>query len=385
MKKTIPIKQILLEARAIDRRSDALSKGIIPINGSNWNADRNNPKKITNMLNLSKNARSLDGEITDRNNISPFKEYSGMVRGGNFILDRIGNRNNVESPQTFEDSFHKHPTISKQHPRFEAAKEYFQNKPIATPSGKNQKQYNMFSTHDYGVNSSIADLSPNRKKTEYIITPTTNSNTISKLDTTILPNGDARHKLSLVSGNAKKYYDLNGNIINDANGYNPTKKNLFFKDKDVKSKLDYLKTLKVSERNGFHNKALDINNPGFSGDKLLAQTYKSEGLRNLRKTQPALHDTNYLNDYNQSNDFSNAANKRYLNNNGINLHNKVIAGINNLHDISVHTNELRNQHIKGKRELEKEVLPNYEFVNKQPPKGYARYFIEKLKKKLKED
>ena len=55
----IPIKQILLEARAIDRRIDALKKGIVPINGTNWNADRNNTKKVSKALDLGNKIKRI--------------------------------------------------------------------------------------------------------------------------------------------------------------------------------------------------------------------------------------------------------------------------------------------------------------------------------------
>ena len=359
-------KHLLLEARAIDRRQDAISKGIVPINGSNWNADRKNPKKINQMLNLAKKSKTIDGEITDRHNISPFKEYGGIINKNNIDMDRIGTRKSVSSVNTNDDTFHKHPAISLKNSRAAEATKHFKNLPISTPSGKPDKTFSkIFSTGDYGSNSISASLSPNNKSNEYIISPNTKSNTISKLSTTILPDDTAKHKLTYVSNKAKKFYDLNGNLINGANDYAPTKKKLFIKDKVISDKINALKTLKTTERKAFHNKALDINNMGFSGEKLLAQTYKREGLNALRKSQPSLHNTSYLNDYNKSSDFANTANTRYKNNNQINTNSRIIDTVGKMNNVDTFSNDIRNEAIKKRNELEKEVLPEYGYTSKK--------------------
>ena len=313
----IGIKEIILEARAFDRRKDALNKGIIPINGSNWNADRKNSKKINQLLNLAKQSKIMDGELTDRKKISPNKEYAGIVNNNKLILDKIGTRKDVSGKFTFEDTFHKHPTINEfTGSRKEAAIKHFKNIPIATPSGKNSKSFNPdLVKGDFGVNAMMASLAPNNKSTEYIISPNTKSNTISKLSTTIMPDETVKNRLTFASEKAKKFYDLNGNLINGANDYIPTRKKLFFKDKDIDSKIEYLKAIKKSERTGFHNKDLDINKPDSVDNPIsfLAKTYKQSGLNELRKFQPSLDNTRYLDLDKKSNMFSNESNNRFKN------------------------------------------------------------------------
>lgn len=253
----IPIKQILLEARAIDRRIDALKKGIVPINGTNWNADRNNPKKVSKALDLGNKIKRIDNTITKYGNISPHKEYSGTIENGKINPRIIGSRNDVYgvSGQT---TFHKHPNNLNN----DDFRNHFKNRPISTPSGEpNGKHiglHGLFNSGDYGASGSQALKNPNKKHTEYIFSPNTKSNTVAQLNSYVKdPESNSIQKTSFFSNKAKKYYDLNGNLKNGANDFtNPTNFLSINNIPDTKLLKDIknLRKFKDAERLSLHEK-----------------------------------------------------------------------------------------------------------------------------------
>lgn len=221
----IPIKQMLLEggiytimeileARAIDRRRDAIAKGIVPINGSNWNADRKNPNKVNKALDLSDKIKKIDNTITKYGNISPYREYGGTIENGKIVTRAIGDRHSVQG-RGGRVTFHKHPNTS--HKKYGA--DFFRNIPISIPSGIPN---NISSAGDYDASRIRANQNKNKKHTEYIFSPNTKSNTVSQINTVLKPEDkqlNFNQKTSHFSKDANNYYDLNGNLKNDANGF----------------------------------------------------------------------------------------------------------------------------------------------------------------------
>ncbi len=254
---TIPIKEILTEARAIDRRIDALKKGIVPINGTNWNADRNNPKKVSKALDLGNKIKRIDNTITKYGNISSHKEYSGTIENGKINPRIIGNRSNVDGVSS-QTTFHKHPNNLKN----EYFKNYFKNRPISTPSGTPNGKHGglrgLFNGGDYGASGTHALQNPNNKHTEYIFSPNTKSNTVAQLNSHVKDSeSNSIQKTSFFSDKAKKYYDLNGNLKNGANDYtNPTNFLSINNIPDTKVLKDVknLKKFKDTERLSLHEK-----------------------------------------------------------------------------------------------------------------------------------
>lgn len=253
----IPIKKILLEARAIDRRIDALKKGIVPINGTNWNADRNNPKKVSKALDLGNKIKRIDNTITKYGNISPHKEYSGTIENGKINPRIIGSRKNVNgvSGQT---TFHKHPNNLNN----EDFRNHFKNRPISTPSGEPNGKHSgisgLFNSGDYGASGASALGNPNKKHTEYIFSPNTKSNTVAQLNSYVKDQeSNSIQKTSFFSNKAKKYYDLNGNLKNGANDY--TKPTNFLSinnipDTKVLKDIKNLRNFKNAGRLSLHEK-----------------------------------------------------------------------------------------------------------------------------------
>lgn len=215
----VQIKEIILEARAIDRRQDAISKGIVPINGTNWNADRKNPKKITNALNLGNKIKRIDNTITKYGNISPNKEYSGTIENGKIDPRIIGTRQSVYGVNG-QTTFHKHPNNIKLRQQDDYTSNYFKNRPISTPSGIPNEKLDMFSNGDYMAATVNALKNKNKKHTEFIFSPNTKSNTVAQINTTAKNiQTEPIQKTSYFSNKAKKYYDLNGNLKHGANDY----------------------------------------------------------------------------------------------------------------------------------------------------------------------
>lgn len=255
----VNIKEIILEARALDRRIDAINKGIIPINGSNWNADRKNPNKVNKALDLSDKIKRVDNTITKYGGISPHKEYSGIIKDGEIIPKIIGNRNNVEGVNG-NITFHKHPNKLNIKKTDKFYQEYFKNRPISTPSGKpNGKHigfHGMFNTGDYGSSGMQALDNKNKKHTEYIFSPNTKSNTISQINTTLKnEESNSNQKTSYFSKKANKYYDLNGNLKSGANEFTNSA-NFFSKDNipnfSLLNNIKRLKDFKNNERKSLH-------------------------------------------------------------------------------------------------------------------------------------
>lgn len=262
----IPIKHILLEtinieeimeSRAIDRRKDAINKGIIPINGTNWNADRNNPKKVNKALDLGNKIKRIDNTITKYGKISPHKEYSGTIENGKINPRIIGSRKNV-SGISGQTTFHKHPNNLND----EYTRNHFTNAPISTPSGKPNGKHGglrgLFNSGDYGSSGNQALENSNNKHTEYIFSPNTKSNTVAQINSYVKdPEYDSKQKTSFFSDKAKKYYDLNGNLKNGANDFvKPT--NILSSDNipDFKllKEIKRLRDFKNNERLSLHKK-----------------------------------------------------------------------------------------------------------------------------------
>ena len=109
-------KHILIEEmRAIDRRKDAVSKGIIPSANSNWNASRNNPKIQNKAKTFANDLSIVNSDLTKGNTFSKQKEYSGSVgpKGNISTVNYLGDRESTDINKTASSSFHKHPIVDK--------------------------------------------------------------------------------------------------------------------------------------------------------------------------------------------------------------------------------------------------------------------------------
>jgi hypothetical protein len=228
MKIIINKKILLEEMRAIDRRQDALSKGIIPHNDSNWNADRKNPKKIQNMNMVFNNGLINSNTLMHFNNMSPRRESFGIVNNNIIHTDSIGKRS-VNMKGTYkEPTIHNHPV------RKESELPIIPRNIINSfPSGTRKDTIINGDLNTYRIFA--RENNSNRK--DYIISPHTKAKTLTRVDTNRLEN--IPQKISTFS-NTPRDFDLNGNL-KSMNDLLLDKPNLFQKIKSkANSSLGYI-------------------------------------------------------------------------------------------------------------------------------------------------
>ncbi len=206
MKYKIDKYSLIEEMRAIDRRKDALSKGIVPANGTNWNAVRKNKKLQSKAKNFSNDLAVVNADLNKGNFFSKNKEYGGTVKPDGHIekINSLGNRRSVENITNSEygkSSFHKHPIIDiKPDKKFQNKREY-KNIP-SRPSG-HMGQLGDLSTYAEYRNQN------NKSRLDFIGAPDSRLHNVSTIRST-----DKKQDVTHFANNAKDHYNLNGDLKN---------------------------------------------------------------------------------------------------------------------------------------------------------------------------
>ena len=231
---------LLEEMDAYKRRLDALSKGIIPIAGSNWNAARKNKKLLNRINNVRNDAEAFNAQLDKLgandiygNNyeymttVDPRGKYSGKT----LLFNKDGA---VETSDPYQinllsrsDTVHLHPFQTRERAenlikeRFSDSdlegatrfRNYANNNIVVQPSGELDKNGykngdRSFAIGDYGVFSGLGQLRNQPYRNDYIVSPEVEYSPVSVTRTT-----PTSQKTTYFANNkAKDYFDLNGNL-----------------------------------------------------------------------------------------------------------------------------------------------------------------------------
>jgi len=202
MKNTLNKPYLLEEMRAIDRRQDALDKGIIPAADSNWNAARNNKKLIQKSQNFRNDISLINRDITRDNSIPKNSEYSGTVQNNGKIksIDHVGDDSSVMINQKSINSFHKHPSLA-------GGDNVYNNIP-SRPSGK------IGVGGDLDAYKILLNNNKQHSRSDYIGSPNSIINNASVINTKN-KKSDVVQNTTHFADNAKKHYNLNGQRQSD--------------------------------------------------------------------------------------------------------------------------------------------------------------------------